>query len=556
MKSIATVGLFVLLATGLTAGAQHRVGSDGRALDANQQVGTAGVNPADGRLDFSQQNNIITGNVGGGRGFKDTIDYGAVGEFQGTLGSNELFPFRAGSLSSSPGYLNAANVGGVGAQRNFSVYRSFTNRAALPRAPGLIAPEGGGFQLVPTSSLYATPGGRFTSFLNPTVVGSNSPGRALQAFSSSPSLGLQGNLTSQALSRKLYESAQEANALAPPQGLIAPKTYNTSMFDPYGKPKDDKDKRDPDAELRPGQLPATLIIGQQLQTLDGDPQADDPQRSGQVLDAVFRRLDDAQADDTDPYLKLLKDIQKSKDGDKAPAQDDSGWENTLETPTRQQVTEAESAFDKIMTEMYGEGYRARRERRRASSESAEQGEGVQDVVSRLNYDLPRLKTLASNRQTRIARMTLEAEASLADGKYLSAESRYRQIILDTDDDPLPRAGLVHAQLGAGMFRSAGLNIRALFARHPELIAARYDAKLLPPKDRLQWVQQELQTAISQGEGGKNAPILLAYLGYQASSRQVVRYGLALAQAKSPGDPLLAVLREIWLDGGDTADDGK
>ena len=209
-----------------------------------------------------------------------------------------------------------------------------------------------------------------------------------------------------------------------------------------------------------------------------------------------------------------------------------------------------------MTEMYGEGYKARRERRREQAQSADQGAQAQDAVNQLNYDLPRLKSLASDKQDRIARMTKEAEAALANGKYLSAEGRYRQVLLDSENNPLARAGLVHAQLGAGMFRSAGLNLRSLFANHPELIAAKYDAALLPPKERLQWIQQELQSAISKGEGGKDAPILLAYLGYQASSNQVTRYGLALAQAQSPRDPLLEVLREIWLDGHSADTNGK
>ena len=101
----------------------------------------------------------------------------------------------------------------------------------------------------------------------------------------------------------------------------------------------------------------------------------------------------------------------------------------------------------------------------------------------LNYDLPRIKTLVSDKKTRIADLTREAETALANGKYLTAENRYRQIMLDTNDDPLPQAGLIHAQLGAGMFRSAGTNLRALFQQHPELIAARYDAKLLPTQER-------------------------------------------------------------------------
>ena len=204
--------------------AQTRTGSDGRALDANQQVGSGGYNPEDGKMDFSQQNNIITGNVAGGRGFQDDIGYGAVGEFRDNLGSDELFNFRAESLSSSPGYLNAANVGGTS---NLSVYRSFTNRSAQPQPPGLIAPEGGAFQLVP-NSLYSNNTGQYSSFLDTPTVGNLAPGEALRAYSSSPSLGLRGQLApGEALNRKVYEDAEQANAIEPPKQIIPPTLYDT-----------------------------------------------------------------------------------------------------------------------------------------------------------------------------------------------------------------------------------------------------------------------------------------------------------------------------------------
>jgi hypothetical protein len=556
----ALMGMAALLAAGSMAWGQQRVGNDGRALDANQQVGSAGYNRVEGRLDYSRGNNIVTGNVGGGRGFQDTVGYRAVGEFDGQLGTDELFGFRASSLSSNPGYLNAASVGGVGPQGNISVYRSFTNRVAQPQGPGLIAPEGGAFQLAPEQSRFTLRGDGFGRLRQEGTVGNLTPGLALQAFSSSPTLGLRGQLMpTKGLSRKLYEAAEESGVLDKPAYLIEPQRYDTGVFDPFGKTKDTALFKD----LRPGQVPPTLVIGQQLQTLV-DPtssalEADGRFSDDQVLDSVFRPLqgleDGTEDDGGGAYLKLLSSIRQN-DGAAGETADPGGLDAELEAPTSQQVTEAERAYADIMKKMYGEDYELRRDRSDTAQDTGEDGEGadgeaVRGVVDRLNYDLPRLETLASNKRTRIARLTQEAEAALASGKYLSAESRYRQIILDVQDDPLPRVGLVHAQLGAGMFRSAGMNLRAVLSQHPELIAARYDAKLLPPTSRLQWIQQELQDAISKGEGGKDAPLLMAYLGYQADSRQIVRYGLALAQSKSPRDPLLAVLREIWLDGSDT-----
>ncbi len=551
-KPMLAAGLIACLVAAPSALAQNRVGSDGRALDANQQVGSAGVNPADGRLDFSQRNNIITGNVGGGRGFQDTIDYGAVGEFQDNLGSDNLFNFRSGSLSSSPSYLNAASVGGVGYQSNISVYRSFTNRVAQPQAPGLIAPSGGGFSLNPDNSLNTINSGSISTYRGSQVVGNQTPGLALQAFSSSPALGLRGNaVTSEALSQRLQEAAEEANSLDTSTNTnmpTQPSIYGTDLFDPYGKPK----QSDEQSMLRPGQLPPTLMLGQLLQSRtnpnDAAAQSFGGTRNTIAMDSLFKRANESDPDNDqdNTYLKLLRDIQDERVNNSST----DAWDSTLEAPTSQQLTEAEKAYDQIMKEMYGDDYATQRESAGTTDTGEESGEDVQDVVDQLNYSLPRIETLASNKQNRIARLTREAETALADGKYLTAETRYRQIMLDVKNDPMPQVGLVHAQLGAGMFRSAGMNLRSVFSQHPELIAARYDAKLLPPESRLQWIQQEIQAAISQNEGGKDAPLLLAYIGYQADSRQVVRYGLALAQSKSPRDPLLSVLREIWLDESD------
>ena len=98
-----------------------------------------------------------------------------------------------------------------------------------------------------------------------------------------------------------------------------------------------------------------------------------------------------------------------------------------------------------------------------------------------------------------------------------------------------------------MIRSAAYNLRLLFQEHPELIAAKYDAKLLPAAARLKWVQAEVQKMIDDPAGNADAGLMLAYLGYQVDSQQLIRYGLANAEAMAPQDPLFPLLRRIWLD---------
>ncbi|HEX7009378.1 MAG TPA: hypothetical protein VF184_05320, partial [Phycisphaeraceae bacterium] len=173
---------------------------------------------------------------------------------------------------------------------------------------------------------------------------------------------------------------------------------------------------------------------------------------------------------------------------------------------------------------------------------------LEDLMSRLDYDLPPMQTLAGASDTRFNELMRQAESELAASNYLAAEQFYRRAILEQPDRPLAQVGLIHAQLGAGMVRSAAFNLRRLFEEHPELIAARYEAHLLPSASRMQWIQGELQRMMSGTMDSPADPaLMLAYVGYQAGSRPLVRYGLATAQARSPRDPLLPLLRRIWLE---------
>ncbi|MCZ6836103.1 MAG: hypothetical protein O7G85_10050, partial [Planctomycetota bacterium] len=82
-----------------TAFAQDALGA-GNALDANLNTRSRS-NIATPRINFRQRNLLITGDVTGGRGFRGTVGYNAVGDFGGRLGSDDLFPFLRDSALSS-----------------------------------------------------------------------------------------------------------------------------------------------------------------------------------------------------------------------------------------------------------------------------------------------------------------------------------------------------------------------------------------------------------------------------------------------------------------------
>src|SRR4051812_44637221 len=101
---IKTAAAAVLLITPLSF-AQQRVGEEGRALDANNRVGSGGYNsgPITGNL-LLNGNNIVTGNVTGGREFRGNVPYTNQYEFRGPVAGQDFDRFIAGSAGAPQAY--------------------------------------------------------------------------------------------------------------------------------------------------------------------------------------------------------------------------------------------------------------------------------------------------------------------------------------------------------------------------------------------------------------------------------------------------------------------
>lgn len=78
---------------------QFYASQGGRLLDANNRVGSFGINTST-RLDtlVPRANLYITGNISGGAGFQGIVPYSSPQEFQGALGSSTLSNFRRDSV--------------------------------------------------------------------------------------------------------------------------------------------------------------------------------------------------------------------------------------------------------------------------------------------------------------------------------------------------------------------------------------------------------------------------------------------------------------------------
>jgi hypothetical protein len=153
----------------------------------------------------------------------------------------------------------------------------------------------------------------------------------------------------------------------------------------------------------------------------------------------------------------------------------------------------------------------------------------------------------------------KGQVLMGEGRYFDAEERFTRALSAKDGDPTAMAGRLHAQLGAGLYLSAGINLRDLFTKNPEVIAMRYTGDTIPPSDRLVSIAADLRARINRvrdvgGAMSIDEGMLLAYIAWQVGDAGLVGEGLLAADAADAqrvslgeeSDSLIAVMRKVWL----------
>ncbi len=554
---------------------------DGNAHDANHQVGSGGANRVENQVDYNQRNLLITGQVGGGRAFQDEVGYFTAGGFQDALGSDSLFNFQRDSIYSSPQALGVQvrNVGGqVVVTRNTTQVPGLQVSTALGTATRTVFDTNSGTLSFrrDDGGLVIVPGLRdLQDVPNLYSIGTvRTQDGALAQVNASPLTGIQIN----PLQADPYQfnTAPQTNTQADPNQPTEPATPGRyepvrpwdNLSDPDGPDADNVN--DPNAMFyNNGRAAPSMVLGNQInaqlamQTQQTDPRNLDGSLT-QLNNFLFGTVQPGVGQDPNqppraaqnPYEAILAQIREQaqiEDPDDPGAVNDPGiekpeWMSVLENPDEAVLEAINRAKDDAIRRSLGLVDEDGQVLRDVELPEIDRNSELGQMIENLNYDLPRVATLSGeDRQVRHNKMLLRAEQDLAAGNYLSAENIYRQVLRESQNNPLAKAGLIHAQLGGGMIRSAAFNLRALFSEHPELIALRYDENLLPSAERLRWLQRELQEMISQDIHGAEPGLILAYLGHQLEAEPLVQYGLGVAQERSPRDPLLPVLDRIWLD---------
>lgn len=527
-SAMTLAGAWAMLAWGAApALAQNALNTrTGNALDANLRVGSGGrnVRPRSFNDELALRNAIVTGNVPGGLGFRGEVGYTAPLDFRGATGSNDQFAFRADAFYSG---LATRNIRGIDALRQQMQFTTL-GQTAGPVGPLIISRPDAGTSGAGVSGAGAQP---LTLRLE-DIEGS---------IRSISNLRVRTALEPELLARYVNEAGDSRVVLGSEiEGIRLRPDPLGAREDQTIPPPTRLDRAAPGAEpLDPNLSPHALLLeslrreaelaGARLRGVPGDEEEDvdvlrppAPEDAQNIQDTLNPPV---QPPTIEEMLETLREELEETDRPE-PATDQRP--DRLPTPI-EQASDPKVAARKKQLEMLQEALMGMDEDLAPHALVGEEAAGGDRYVASMQRGAEMLKT----------------------GQWFDAEEQFTMALATRPGDAMAAAGRIQAQIGAGMFRSAAINIRNLYRAYPELIPVRYQQSLLPGGERLELLKRQLsERARLDTPFAIDASIVMAYLGHQIEDADLRDAGFARldeinASIGATRDPLIELLERVW-----------
>ncbi len=181
-----------------------------------------------------------------------------------------------------------------------------------------------------------------------------------------------------------------------------------------------------------------------------------------------------------------------------------------------------------------------------AQESELTDEEINTIAASLRHG-EKITQFAGNDVTRFDELLQLGEQAIDDKRYFEAQKRFNQALQFIPGHPLATAGLGNAQIGAGLYLSAGYVLQSLLSFQPEMIDVTFDSSLLPPRIELVRAGVEITKRLKIERDAGTYGFLLAYIGHQIQDLDMVQRGLqTLQKYTDDDDPLVPLLKSIWI----------
>ena len=527
MKKIKAIVIsFASLAITASASAQYARG-DGRINDRNKRVGSGGFNAPAKKYQFNYGNYIVTGNVGGLKYFHGDVGYRAPGTFQGTLGSTDLFRFKAQSAPVQTKYgtykrpiyetfqsnsnTKLSIVSTFNRQRKFQAikYNTYKTGSTLIRKSQLARITAN------TINFYADSQGTIKETIASPLVGV----RSITAYKTFKWLSDDLNVNKQLNSYiNKKEKDKQINKRVYSHGKIFGLEL-TKMISEKNISKENKKK-----------------LEQSISNIEK-----------QLLQPISKYKTDQK--NKDVYVDILSEFKEKLDNyqkqKKQNTQEQPESKSIYQQPSPQQrykakqdkILNSKSAYGLKKTEKYIDPLE------KNFSHLPLAMKNFINALDNTHIKISKFSTKKSN--ALINQWFQKAEKYMLNQEYFRSQKIYQSILNIKPGHPLARVGLINAQFGAGLIKSATRNLRELLVDHPELITVKYSGQVIPSPRRMRQIKNNIEKQIKNNKSNATA-IALAYIAYQGNAPKLTQYALDIAQTKNPKDTLVSLLQRLWI----------
>lgn len=573
------VAAALLLAAEQVVG-QVQVNQQGRALDANTRVGGGGNAPT-APYPRVTGNQIVTGNVTGGREFRGFVPYTDPREFRGQLPSAQFDNFIKNSVG-VPGPNQGQTIPGQA--------RPFYGTALVtPPPPGFVERGFTGTYTPPPQPLTPDRADRRISPLGPPQITYSNTGEWLMGptdpetrlptvMTASPLMGVRvwggeggvdwENLSPFGMQRqaspfdRLRIEARDVQQMREelqrsvdqnqtPEGQPN-QTPSNNLSQPMQQPFDAPQNQTltPQAVNRAMTAQPLQGAGQPVQAIGDRLMVPPAQQSTQYAE-LQRRLNRYYTDrlqtDEQRHREFLSQLRAKEAADKAAMEKRTGGDETTTTPPA-----AGGAVDFGIPD-YAKISRELLDAARAASPQAMKA--AQEQAATAKPKPVQVKSLAEGiKAGGLANVLRQAEGQMREGKFAAALDQYALAEEVAPNNPLVRLGMAHAELGGGYYKRAEAHLREALTGDPTLLMGQYDLKGMLGQERLETLVKDLKETARKQEDDPGLAFLLAYVAYNAGNEQQAGVYLDLAEKRAGGkDEFFKLLRLHWvLPGGEGA----
>jgi tetratricopeptide (TPR) repeat protein len=531
-----------------TAAAQSQQPANGRALDANNRIGSGGTNsytapPSVGVFG----NQIINGNVTGGKQFRGNVGYSDPNEFHGFAPGRATDNFVKDSaqagISNTPPPISGQSV----------PYYS-ASRYAPPAQPGFVQnPTAPGYIPAQPITLRASDA-RIGAQLDATGNTVPKPGELLLPGPVDPTSNRQTILSASALTGIRQMNTGDAGDLAYLARFTGMK--QESVLDRLQM--DARDLTRMRDELRGGGAPLNgtgpLATGAQVNTGAGTTAQNLSQPLAAPLEspasaALSAKPYNGEVPST-PFSGTMVTPQSTYNqlvGSTPEKQ--SNQYNELKKRLERYQTDRKTPAE-IATANFNKAMQQKKEAdAKASADKTTEPPVPAEVKPKMRDDVKPLtvKTMASGINGQgLKDLLTKAETLMREGKFTSAIDQYAAAEQVAPNQPLIWIGRANAELGASFYNRAEGHLKEAFRSDTALLMAQYDLQTFLGNDRLQSVIKDLKEIASADEKSPTPVFLLAYISYNTGNERRAAGWLDLAEKRSGGkDTTYKLLREHW-----------